>query len=54
MLVTKTQFAAYAGAYNAAIAAGDYVTALETMETAMDHARALRDAVARAMEVKNA
>ena len=54
MLVTQAQFAAYAAAYNAACKTGDYATALETMETAMDHARALRDAVARAMEVSNA
>lgn len=54
MLVTQAQFAAYAAAYNAACKTGDYATALEIMETAMDHARALRDAVARVMEVPNA
>ena len=54
MLVTQTQFAAYAGAYNTALKQGDYATALEVMETAMDHARALRDAVARTLiEVSN-
>lgn len=50
MLVTQAQFAAYAGAYNAAHKAGDYATAIEVMEQAMDHARALRDAMARAKE----
>ena len=52
MLVTQAQFAAYAGAYNKALAANDYATAMEVMETAMDHARALRDAVGRALLAK--
>ena len=52
MLVTQAQFAAYVGAYNTALKQGDYATALLTMETAMDHARALRDAVARSLAAK--
>lgn len=53
MLVTQEQFAAYSRAYNKAVKVGDYETAIEIMETAMDHARALRDAVARAKEWDN-
>lgn len=53
MLVSQDQFAAYVRAYNLAHKAGDYATAVEIMETAMDHARALRDAMARAIERKN-
>lgn len=54
MLVSQEQFAAYVRIYNMACKTGDYEVALEAMETAQDHARALRDAVKRALEVQNA
>lgn len=53
MLVSQEQFAAYVRIYNMACKSGDYAVALEAMDTAQDHARALSDAVKRVLEVQS-